>query len=317
MTDIRHGVADLGAIHLAYEDWGNPEHPALLLIMGLGAQLVIWPEAFCTDLVQRGFRVIRFDNRDIGLSTKLRLPRGPLKEWQLLLRAQFGLSSPVPYTLHDMVQDTVGLLDHLGIARAHVVGASMGGMIGQLLAAKHPERVLSLGVLFSSTNEPLLPPPYPSALLPLVTGPGKGAGREALIAHTIKLFRRIGSPHYPMPDHHIAGLARTCLDRSFHPAGVKRHFLAVLGTGSLKRYSRQIRQPTVVVHGTHDPLLRPGCGKAVARAIPGAELHLIDGMGHDLPEPLLGRLADLFVSNARRAQAEVHTGSHFLSPATS
>ncbi len=298
--EIRSGVAQVGEVELVYEDWGNIAHPPLLLIMGLSAQMLIWQEGFCAQLVERGYRVIRFDNRDIGLSTKVK-SRGPhIAQWKLMARAQLGLSSPVPYTLHDMAGDVLGLLNHLQIRRAHVAGASMGGMIAQLLASKHPERVASLGVIFSSTNQPLLPPPAPTALLPLMKGPGKGASREQLIAHSLKLFRRIGSPAFPKPESELRAFVSRLLDRSYHPAGVKRQFMAVLGTGSLRPFSKKIQAPTVVIHGKEDPLLRPACGRAVAKAIPGARLELITGMGHDLPEALWPRLVDTLDQNARR-----------------
>lgn len=299
--EIRSGVAKAGDIDLVYEDWGDINHPPMLLIMGLSAQMLLWPDQFCEQLVLKGYRVIRFDNRDIGLSTKIKSKGPHMKDWMLMARAQLGLSTPdVPYTLHDMAKDTLGLLDHLGIRRAHVVGASMGGMIAQLLAAKHPDRISSLGIIFSSTNQPLLPPPAPSAILPLMKGPGKGASDEQRLAHSVKLMRNIGSPAYPVPQSEMEDFARRLFARSYYPAGVKRQFMAVLGTGNLRPYSRQIVAPTVVIHGKNDPLLRPACGKAVARAIRGAKLELIPGMGHDLPRQLWGRIVEVLNRNARQ-----------------
>lgn len=299
--EIRSGVAKAGDVELVYEDWGDINHSPMVLIMGLSAQMLLWPDQFCEQLVLKGFRVVRFDNRDIGLSTKIKSKGPHMKDWMLMARAQLGLSTPgVPYTLHDMAKDTLGLLDHLGIRRAHIVGASMGGMIAQILAAKHPDRVSSLGVIFSSTNQPLLPPPAPSAILPLMKGPGKGATEEQRLAHSVKLMRNIGSPGYPVPEAEMEAFARRLFARSYYPAGVKRQFMAVLGTGNLRPYARQIVAPTVVIHGKSDPLLRPACGKAVARAIRGAKLELIPGMGHDLPQQLWGRIVDTLNRNARQ-----------------
>ncbi|HET8730609.1 MAG TPA: alpha/beta fold hydrolase [Moraxellaceae bacterium] len=298
---VREGRAVAGDVELHYEDWGNPEAPAFLLIMGLSAQMLLWPDEFCRRLVEKGFRVIRFDNRDIGLSTKVKRKVAPMNDLLRMARFTLGLRSPAPYTLYDMAHDCIGLLDHLGIRKANVVGASMGGMIAQILAGNHPERVLSLGVIFSSTNQPLLPPPAPRAIGPLMKGPGKGASREQLIAHSKKLMRIIGSPDYPNPEHELEAFASMLYERSYHPAGVKRQFMAVLSSGSLRPVAKRISVPTVVIHGLDDVLVRPACGRAVARAIQGARLHLIPGMGHDLPKALWPLFVDLLCENAHQA----------------
>lgn len=300
---VREGRAKVGAIELHYEDWGNPADPAILLIMGLGAQMLLWPEPFCRMLVQKGYRVIRFDNRDIGLSGKVKVKSAPMNDLLRMARFSLGLKSPAPYLLYDMAEDCLGLLDHLGIRQAHVVGASMGGMIAQILAGKHADRVLSLGVIFSSNNQPLLPPPAPSAIGPLMKGPGKGATREQLLAHSKKLFRAIGSPDYPHPEDELEGFVKLLYERSYHPAGVKRQFMAVLSSGSLRPLNKAVRAPTVVIHGLDDPLVRPACGRAVARAIKGSHLHLIPGMAHDLPRALWPMFVDMLADNARRATA--------------
>lgn len=301
LVPVRSGIASVnGGIELCYEDRGPVDGDPLLLIMGLSAQMLVWPEGFCDLLVQRGYRVIRFDNRDIGLSTKVRQKVAPMNELLRMARFSLGLKSPSPYSLYDMARDAEGLLDHLGIRQAHVVGASMGGMIAQILAGTRPERVKSLGVIFSSTNQPLLPPPHPEAIGPLMKGPGKGASTDQLIAHSVKLFNAIGSPGYPEPHEERVAFARRLFERSYHPAGVKRQFTAVLSSGSLKPVARKITAPTVVIHGREDRLVRPGCGKAVARAIRGAELHLIPGMGHDLPRALWPKFVHLIDANAKR-----------------
>lgn len=300
---VREGRARVGDIELHYEDWGNPDDPAILLVMGLSAQMLLWPAGFCERLVRKGYRVIRFDNRDIGLSTKVKVKSKPMNDLLRMARFSLGVASPSPYSLYDMAGDAVGLLDHLGIAKAHVVGASMGGMIGQILAGRHGDRVRSLTVFFTSTNQALLPPPAPSAIMPLMKGPGRNASREQLVAHSKKLFRTIGSPEYPDSDAEIEGFVTMLLDRAHHPAGVKRQFMAVLSSGSLRPVAKRVRVPTTVIHGLDDILVRPACGRAVARAIKGAELHLIPGMGHDLPRPLWPLFTDLIAETARRAAA--------------
>jgi pimeloyl-ACP methyl ester carboxylesterase len=299
---IRSGHAKVGELELCYEDWGDEKAPAFLLIMGLSAQMLLWPDDFCRGLVRKGFRVIRFDNRDIGLSTKLKVKSPKMNEFLRMGRFALGLRSPAAYTLYDMAKDVVGLLDHLGIEKAHVAGASMGGMIAQILAGKYPQRVRSLAVIFSSTNQAFLPPPAREAIAPLMKGPGKGATTEQLIAHSLKLMQIISSPAYPMPDDEARAFAQRLFERSYHPAGVKRQFTAVMSSGSLRPVARRITAPTVVIHGKDDILVRPACGKAVARAIKGARLHIIPGMGHDLPAPLLPQLVDLLQDNARRAK---------------
>lgn len=299
--DIRRGVADANGLELAYEDMGDVLHPPILLIMGLSAQLLHWPLGFCEQLVAQGYRVIRFDNRDIGLSTKLAHLKVEGPFWKRMLRAQFGLPSPVPYTLHDMAEDVRGLLDFLQIPSAHIVGASMGGMIAQLFASRYPQRVRTLGIIFSSTNQPLLPPPARSALKPFLSGPGKDATRDQVIAHSMRLLRIIGSPRYPLDPEELRAHASASYDRCYYPAGIVRQLNAVLGTGSLRPYSRRISRPTVVIHGLNDPLVRPACGKAVARAIPKARLLMIPGMGHDLPPGVWQRISHALVVNAKRA----------------
>ena len=299
--DIRQGVADANGLQLYYEDMGDVVNPPVLLIMGLGAQLTYWPLGFCEQLVAQGLRVIRFDNRDIGLSTKLSDLKVRGSVWKRLLRANLGLSSPVPYTLHDMAEDVRGLLDFLQIPSAHVIGGSMGGMIAQLFTAKHPARVRSLGILFSSTNQALLPPPQPSVLKMLMSGPGKDAGRDEIIAHSVKFMTAIGSPGFRYSLDEQRALSTATYERSYHPAGFIRQFNAILGTGSLKPWTRTIRKPTVVVHGTDDPLVRPACGKAVARAIPDARLLMVKGMGHNIPPGVWDTLTHAFTVNIRRA----------------
>ncbi|WP_279345114.1 alpha/beta fold hydrolase [Hoyosella rhizosphaerae] len=297
----RTGIAPTSPVRLAYEEFGPEDGPAILLVMGFGAQMIMWPTELCLTLAREGFRVIRFDNRDIGLSTKFEGIRVEGSLVARLARSQLGLPSSVPYTLVDMAADSRKLLDYLGIAKAHIVGASMGGMITQIFAAENPQRALSASIIFSSTNEKFLPPPTPPALLALVGPAPRNASLDELVNHAAKNFKVLGGPAHPRSDDELRDLARSLLTRSYYPAGMVRQFAAVIGTGSLKRFAQRITAPTAVIHGTADPLLRPACGKAVARAVPGARLFLIDGMGHDLPESVLPHISSVVLDNIARS----------------
>lgn len=283
--EIRSGTAPSGELEIYYEDMGDPGDPAVLLIMGLGAQLVFWRTEFCEKLVDQGLRVIRFDNRDVGLSSKLPGAHSGAPLLPRMARSFAGLASPAAYTLEDMSDDAAALLDHLGIGTAHVVGASMGGMIAQVFAARHDKRVKTLGVIFSSNNQAVLPPPGPAQLLAILQKP-KGTSRDAIIDNAVRVSQIIGSPGYPAPEGRLRAEAIEGYDRSYYPAGVGRQFAAILGSGSLRRYNRETAAPTVVIHGKADKLMRPSGGRAIARAIKNARLVLFDGMGHELPEPL-------------------------------
>ena len=285
MTQVRTGTASSGEVGIHYEDMGDPADPAVLLIMGLGAQMIFWREEFCQKLIDQGLRVIRFDNRDVGLSGKLPDHHSGAPLLPRMARSFLGMASPAAYTLEDMADDAAALLDHLGVDRAHVVGASMGGMIAQVFAARHRARTRALGVIFSSNNQSALPPPGPQQLLAVLSKPS-GTGRDAIIDNAVRVTKIIGSPGFPRPDDAIRAEAVEVYDRSYYPAGVGRQFAAILGSGSLRRYNRQTTAPTVVIHGKADKLMRPSGGRAIARAIPGARLVLFDGMGHELPEPL-------------------------------
>lgn len=274
-----------GDVQIYYEDMGDPNDPAVLLIMGLGAQLLLWRKGFCEKLVNQGLRVIRYDNRDVGLSTKITGHHTGSPLLPRMVRSFLGLRSPAVYTLEDMADDAAALLDHLHIDKAHVVGGSMGGMIAQVFAATHANRTKSLAVIFSSNNQPALPPPGPKQLTAILARP-KDSSREAIIENAVRVSKIIGSPGYPAPEDRIRAEAIEGYDRAYYPAGIARHFAAILGSGSLLRYDRQICAPTVVIHGKADKLMRPSGGRALARAIGGARLVLFDGMGHELPEPL-------------------------------
>ncbi len=283
--ELRTGTARSGDLDIYYEDMGDPNHPAVLLVMGLGAQLLLWRKEFCEKLVDQGLRVIRYDNRDVGLSTKVTGKHTGAPLAPRMVRSFLGLKSPAVYTLEDVADDAAALLDHLKIDTAHIVGASMGGMIAQVFAARHKVRTKTLAIIFSSNNQPMLPPPGPKQLLAILQKP-KDTTREAIVENAIRVTRITGSPGYPAPEERIRDEALEGYDRSYYPAGVGRHFAAILGTGSLLGYDRRISVPTLVIHGKADRLMRPFGGRAIARAIKGARLVLFDGMGHDLPREL-------------------------------
>ena len=288
--------AQTNGIELEYETFGDPSKPAMLLIMGLGVQMLGWDERFCQMLVDRGFFVIRFDNRDIGLSTKIE--DGPMPN---PLQLMAGDHSSASYTLDDMADDTAGLLDALDIDAAHVVGVSMGGMIGQTLACRHPERVLSLTSIMSSTGSREAGQPKPEILAALITPvPGDRAG---YIDATANMFKLIGSPGYPPDEDELRALIGASYDRSYYPAGFMRQLAAIAASGDRSQAIGSIGVPTLVIHGEDDPLIAVSGGDATAAAIPGAKLVKIPGMGHDLPPALWPQFVDEIVENAERASA--------------
>lgn len=283
--DVRTGTARSGDLDIYYEDMGDPGHPAVLLIMGLGAQLLLWREGFCERLVNQGLRVIRYDNRDVGLSSKVEGLHTGAPLLPRMVRSFFGKPSQAVYTLEHMADDAAALLDHLRVERAHIVGGSMGGMIAQIFAARYQDRTKTLAVIFSSNNKPLLPPPGPRQLRAVTTRP-KDTSREGVLANAVRVNKVIGSPGYQAAEDKILADAVEGYERSYYPAGVGRHFAAIMGSGSLLAYDKTIIAPTVVIHGRADKLMRPSGGRAVAKAIRRSRLVLFDGMGHDLPEPL-------------------------------
>lgn len=285
---------DLGnGIELHVEIGGKTEDPPILLIMGLGAQMLYWPDFFCKSLIDQGYRVIRYDNRDIGLSSKIRHKGPRLNTYKMMGRFSLGLQNQgAPYNLYDMAEDAALLLERLGIEKTDVIGASMGGMIAQILAAKYSDKVNNLGLLFTSNNQPFLPPPFPKQLFSLLERP-KSQDENGIVDHSLKLFKVIGSPGY-VNQLETMQTARKLYQRSYYPAGVLQQFLAILCTGSLLQLDKQIQQPTLVVHGSQDRLLPPGHGKAVAKAIPSAKFELIKGMGHDIPPHFIPHLSELF-----------------------
>ncbi|MGO9926867.1 MAG: alpha/beta fold hydrolase [Mycobacterium sp.] len=284
-------------VELYYEDLGDPAAPPALLIMGLGAQLPMWPDGFCAQLVDAGYRVIRFDHRDTGLSAKMHGMRAKGSVYRRALRYVLGRTSAVPYTLIDMTQDVVALLDHLGITRAHVVGASMGGMIAQILAATQPDRVASLGLIMSATGKPLSALPAWQVIKLAFGSPGKHASAEERLAFEVRNVAVINGPNFLPSDADLRKRVERLAQRSTYPPGMLRQVDALLGTGSLLGYSKAITTPTVVIHGSHDPMVRPRNGRALAAAIPGARYVVVDGMGHDLPEPVWRPVIETLTEN--------------------
>jgi pimeloyl-ACP methyl ester carboxylesterase len=285
---MAESTCTVGEIELCYETFGDPAHPAILLIMGLGTQMVAWHEDFCADLAARGFFVIRHDNRDIGRSTHLdQLPIPSLV--QLAKRDRNA-----PYTLADMAADSVGVLDHLGIERAHIVGASMGGMIAQTLAIRHPARAASLTSIMSNTGgfwngQPAL------AMYALLLRPGP-RDREGFIEHGVEVFTKIGGSGYEADIEDLRAIAALSYERGHDPRGSQRQLWAIVADRDRRPDLRRLRMPATVIHGAEDKLVRPSGGRATAEAIPGATLVEIPGMGHGLPRGawpvILGAIED-------------------------
>ncbi len=290
-------LAPANGIEIAYQEIGDPGGEPLLLVMGLGTQMLGWNQEFCAMLAERGFRVVRFDNRDIGRSTKIESAGVP--KWIDML---LGRRSSAPYLLGDMAADTTGLMDYLGIESAHVVGASMGGMIAQTLAIESPERVRSLVSMMSTTGNRRVGMPAPKTLGTLMARPAPG--REAAVEQALKTFRIIGSPGFPMDERRLREAAGASYDRGHSKAGVARQMYAITASGDRTKALHKLRLPTTVIHGAEDPLIHPSGGRATAKAIPGARLRIIEGLGHDLPQALWSTFVEEISSNATRAVGE-------------
>ena len=294
-------LAHANGIELCYEIFGDAEAEPMLLIMGLGAQMIHWDDDFCRQLAARGFRVIRFDNRDIGQSSKL--TGGKRLGAVELLKMRF-LKIPVaaPYKLHDMAKDVIGLMDTLGIKSAHLVGASMGGMIAQEVAISFPQRVRSLTSIMSTTGDPKLPQATREATAVLMAPPPVTKEEYFVrFAQTWKVLR-VGS--FPQDEALDRSRAERTYARGLNPAGVGRQLRAVLASGSRKKLLAAVKAPTLVIHGTVDPLVRPESGKDTAASIPGAKLLLIEGMGHALPIPMWPQIIDAIAKHAHGASAK-------------
>jgi pimeloyl-ACP methyl ester carboxylesterase len=281
-------------IELCYETFGDPADPTALLVMGLATQMLGWPDDFCRELADRGFHVVRFDNRDIGRSTHIDAPAPSFG--QVMLRPKKVAS----YRLGDMADDAAGLLRELDLAPAHVIGASMGGMIAQSLAARHPDLVLSLTSIMSTTGRRWVGQPA-ARIYPLLASRPAG-GRDAMIERTLKVFGAIGSTGLPQDTDDLRDMAARSYDRDHDPNGPARQLAAIVASGDRTGEVKRIKAPTLVIHGTVDKMVAPSGGRATARAIPGAKLLKIEGMGHDLPRAAWPQILDAIATTAKRAE---------------
>ncbi len=284
-------TAAVGNVKLCYETFGSAQAPALLLIMGLSAQMVLWDEEFCERLAAEGFWVIRFDNRDVGRSTILR-DAGVPKQWQLLVRDPRAAA----YSLDDMAADAAGLLDHLAVDAAHVVGVSMGGMIAQLMAIRYPDRVLSLVSIMSSTGNRRVGQPNPRVAMRMLRRVPRD--RDGYIDSHLETYRLIGSKTIEFDEERRRRRAGRCFDRGIHPSGSARQMAAIVTAPDRTSALAGVRAPTTVIHGDGDPLINVSGGRATAKAIPGARLLIVPGMGHDLPPVLWPQVIHAIVDNA-------------------
>lgn len=290
-------TAQANGITIAYETSGNPLDPPVLLIMGLGMQLIAWPADLVEGLVEQGYYVIRFDNRDIGLSSKFHEHKKPNLLWAYL-KSLVGLKQQPAYTLGDMADDALGLLDALGVAKAHVVGVSMGGMIAQIFASRFAARTLSLTSIMSTSGKRGLPGPTASARNAMMRSVDMG-DRKAVVEHMMAVYRLIGSPSFPTPERVLRANIERALDRATNPDGVARQMVAIVASGDRTPLLRRIHCPAMVIHGAADPLVPVACGVDTAQSIPDARLHVIEGMGHDLPPQLIERLLALLDQHLR------------------
>lgn len=289
-------MIDIGdGIELCVEAGGNPDNPPLLLVMGLGSQMVFWPDDFIKRLIDAGFFVIRFDNRDVGLSSKVQIEGLPqVSQFKMMLRVQAGLSNKskqVAYNLTDMAEDTVRLIKALNLGHTHLLGASMGGMIAQIVAARYPSLVDKMALLFTTTNRAFLRPPKARQLYTLINRPESHSERD-IIRHSVWFMKVVGTPGH-VNVRTVREIAKLRYQRSFHPLGAVQQLNAILSSGSISRFSKQVKAPTIVIHGSKDGLIPASQGRVVAKTIPNAKFHLIDGMAHDIPAYYQPYLTDL------------------------
>ena len=282
-------------VELCYQTFGDPDDEPLLLVMGLATQMIFWDPDLCTMLARRGYYVIRFDNRDVGRSSR---SRGRVTR-RMLVEAFAGRRTRAPYSMHDLADDSFGLLDHLGIASAHIVGISMGGMIAQTMAIEQPARVRSLTSIMSTTGKRSVGWQHPR-LMPAMLRPIK-AGRDAYAESSVRMWQMIGSPGFPRHEQRTRELAGEAFDRGLSANGALRHMMAVLTQPNRSSALHGLHLPTLVVHGLSDPMVHVSGGRATAAAIPGAELLLVDGMGHDLPPEVYETLVEAITRTAARA----------------
>lgn len=287
--------AKTNGIELCYDTFGNPQAPALLLIMGLAAQMIAWDDEFCAQLAARGFHVVRFDNRDAGLSTRFDAAGTP-NVGAALMAAALGRPIEAPYLLRDMADDAVGLLDALRIPAAHVVGASMGGAIGQMLAIHHPARLHTLTSIMSTSGAPNLPPPTPEALDVLFSP--VPTDEAAYLENYVRTWKVLRAGHFPLDEARDLSRARQIFARGLNPPGVARQMVAVIASGSRKSALAAVSVPTLVIHGDADPLLPLACGIDTAESVRGSKLVILKGMGHALPISLWPQIIDAIAAHA-------------------
>ena len=294
-------------LKLEVEEFGKPSDPSVLLIMGLSAQLTRWPEAFIESIVDKGFHVVAFDNRDIGLSEKLISERATSPMAVALLNTVGLAGLLAPYKLTDMAKDTVGVLDALEIERAHVIGASMGGMIGQIVCAEYPDRIKSFTALMSSTNNPDLPKAHPKVSWEVMTARKPSATREELIDITMRIWTLIGTKDSGRDPVEFRQQVAASIDRNSSPSGIRRQMAAIIATRDLRDWTRKVTAPTLVVHGSDDPLVPVQNGVDIAAEIKHARMEIIEGMGHDLPPKYLTEVVDHVLEHLCSAENSVDT----------
>lgn len=296
---LYQAMIDIGdGIELCVEAGGNPNNPPLLMIMGLGSQMIFWPNNFIKRLIDAGFFVIRFDNRDIGLSSKVQIDGLPrISQIKMMMRMQTGLSNKstqVAYNLTDMAEDTSRLIKALQLGKTHLLGASMGGMIAQIVAARYPSLVQRMALMFTTTNRAFLKPPKPKQLYTLINRPESHSERD-IVRHSVWFMKTVGTPGH-VNVKMVRDIAKLRYQRNFHPLGTVQQLNAILASGSISRFSKQVKAPTIVLHGSADGLLPSSQGRVVAKTIPNAKFHLIEGMAHDIPEYYQPYMVDL-ISN--------------------
>ena len=287
-------------IDIYYEENGPADGPVILLVMGLGAQMIAWPDEFIHGLVSKGYRVIHYDNRDVGMSQRMEGAKAPHLVWTMF-KTRIGLPVRVPYTLGDMAADGIGLLDALSIDKAHVVGASMGGMIVQLMAANYPQRTLSMTSIMSTSGKAGLPGARADIQRQFMVKRPPDASREEAVAFGAELVNAFSYPDPARPENAHAEMAAKAFDRGYYPVGTRRQLLAIIADGSRVERLKKIAVPTLVVHGGADPLVPKEGSEDIARHIPGARLEIIDDMAHDLPPSQVGRILDLIAEHAKQA----------------
>jgi pimeloyl-ACP methyl ester carboxylesterase len=292
----------VNGIQIEYDTFGEAGSKPLLMVKGIGQQMITWSDDFCSLLAQAGHYVIRYDHRDVGLSSKLENEKTP-ELAEIIATVARGEKIKPPYTLDDMAADAIGLLDALNIAKAHVCGMSMGGAIAQILAISYPSRLLSLTLMMTSTGNPDVPPAKPeamAALFSMVTAPNQ---REAYIEYLLPAFRTIGSPGFPFNEEYFRKLLGRLFDRSFYPVGMIRQYLALLSQENRNPALAKVKLPTLIVHGADDPLVPVEAGKEAAKVIPGSEILIIEGMGHDLPREVWPAVVEAMTKNTTKGHS--------------